>query len=285
MFSCDQIQTLRDAHSQNFGVLYYDEGQIQKMDDICKTILAKCPPNKLPALAISIFARQKYTQKYRDRFGDVELPYSGLFRKVVYTKNLVRAVKSMEISSPYTIDSFKIPQHTLVLYLDLNPKSQIEVLNDLHHSMVSNLVHEHKEKEDFSFTDEFTTMLLSSKRPLVKHFDIDIDTKNNLVLRDFYVACPYLLDNVFFIVETNGGFHLVMKEGTNMQSFFMVLKRDKQLEKPYFHEDSVDCNGKPIPKKAMIEILSDVRIPIPGTVQGNFPVRFVSLDEFKELIQ
>lgn len=107
-------------------------------------------------------------------------------------------------------------------------------------------------------------------------FDIDIDTKDPNVLADIEPLVAALGDRVVARIETRGGFHILVSANDAPGDML------KPFTGPRWSFIGEDRNGKPI-KKLLVEIHRHGAVPVPGTLQGGFLVRFV--DHFSNVGQ
>lgn len=98
--------------------------------------------------------------------------------------------------------------------------------------------------------------------------DVDVDTKDPFVMAELEPLIAELGDRVLARIETRGGYHILVN----------VVDAPKDLLRPFtgprWSITGEDRNGKPI-KKLLVEIHSAGAVPVPGTMQGGFLVRFI----------
>jgi hypothetical protein len=149
-------------------------------------------------------------------------------------------------------NSTPLDHDSMVLYMSLNPrntrKSALEVSKIL-------LEDFYKGAQDFSHVESRWKSQLQKRAQHKIFLTIDLDLKE--LLEPIYKE---LLEKGFpypyAVVETRGGYHLIYRHSA----------LDSQQKEFVFR----DLN-----KRNKIDVFGDPVCPIPGTIQGGFPVRFV----------
>jgi hypothetical protein len=180
-----------------------------------------------------------------------------IHRKVFPQSDLVQAIEYLCTTSDrfkQTQDETKLmPLTSMALYGSINPR---------------NVVKCNKEMVKFIIDIGFESLVdIGSKQKsnlhkfgIRKFITIDFDNKNVVVFKSFMKELRQKI-TVTAVIETRGGYHVVL------------------------HKDAIGVNGKFLYKELKakwidIDVISnDLFSPIPGTVQGGFPVKFLVLDE------
>lgn len=111
-----------------------------------------------------------------------------------------------------------------------------------------------------------------------KYGDIDVDTKSPDFIKDL---CEYLLPlkcDITLIMETKNGYHIIFDRNTvnrvAMSKLYKFCKSTTFTKKNRLSD--VTCTD------TLASIKNDPMCPIPGTLQGGFPVRVCDIDTFFE---
>lgn len=213
-----------------------------------------------------LFARKKYAPVLKDAGGDK----AQLKRFTATKENLLYKIRQLEIPlGRYKIKNIEVPDNSLVLYLNPNPRSMIKA-NEKMGPHCWSLT----KSNGFDLAQEAMSMIQQScSRRVFK--DLDIDTKD-IDLHKLKLVFPtpeFKGVSVYSIVETNGGYHILVNtkaadasikhynalSGTSPYTtmWYKVIERLYPLDK---HNDK-----------------SDRLLPVPGTFQGGHIVKFVNL--------
>jgi len=149
---------------------------------------------------------------------------------------------------------------------DTKEDSKDENTNTKEDNMIANTKHT-------TFKSKFYTTLHES--PKFKYFkEFDVDTLDVEILKQFFSISEKILANIYFAIRTRGGYHFIYKADDFPEEATKAVL-DMKFE-------SVDKKNNKIYKQ-YVEIKTDVCIPVPGTMQMGFKVRFVELDELKQI--
>lgn len=268
--------------------LIHDENQVSKFEEICRLLLnADVITNKFirPSMLINLSFRTKYmTQddfviKDKANFGNID----KFFIRKLFTKdtNLIDMIKRLEVKEGcykhYTKDkkeSMIMKSHALSVYICLNPRDQIKALNSQHADIMNLILDRNHDAISKKIDQDFYSYFHKST-PFKYFIELDIDTKDKKILNRMAELCPEIKDNLEYIVETKNGYHvLFQKEKVKLiiQKFYEVFMKSSQFN--YIEKDRFgnDC------KKKYVSVQNDTCLPIVGTYQGGFPVRFVDFD-------
>lgn len=236
--------------------LVYDPSQVERFEKLFYNGTDN-PETHL----VCMCARRKYFDSLRIRkpFFKKELFFtksrfegSPQESRTLYARSLLQLVRTHEVPTDCYVDDYnqQIPTSALVLYASLNPR---------HTRQAAKAVGEFILSEAFMGSDFFNLVNKvkseTQKTALEKRYiTLDLDEKHLLEkLR------PELEERKFpkpVIIETRGGYHLIYTSTTLTSSMKQFLFRD-------------------LNKRDKIDVLGDPFCPIPGTLQGGFPVHFV----------
>jgi len=192
-----------------------------------------------------ISARPKYNKEVQFKARHIS-PMSFYNADADHFINLIRKYE-LPIGS-YNGRGVPLPTNCLVVYCTTNARdgkrAAQNFINDCMNSVFSGDGH------IFNHLYEKLNGAIMASKAKTQLTTIDIDSKDDYKeVKDFLIA-----ENIdpAAVVETRGGYHV-------------LLKTDKNLSKVYKAFSAKHTMG-------------DTFCPIPGTLQGGFPVRFVSFD-------
>lgn len=194
---------------------------------------------------ISLFARKKYCP---------ELIWSNdktqLRRLTSKKRDIIKKIKQLEVDyGLYDLNGKIVPQESLVIYINPNPRSQIKATRILMKKLTDIICDNAK---GFNVHQEALSALQKSKsKGYFIDFDIDVKDKSTF---DINIVYNYVNRESVTIVETRGGYHCLLKvakiNGEYKKSFYQNLSKFSDVE-------------------------GDCFIPIPGTIQGGFEVKIL----------
>ena len=163
----------------------------------------------------------------------------------------------------------------LAIYLTLNPRDQIKALNLFYNQTIDSIIEQNYDAIPKKFDSAFYTSLMNtpSKKILI---ELDVDTKDKYILNKMCDICPPIKDNIYFIVETHGGYHIVYKKidvQSSMQLIYKTFMKESMFD--YIEKNRLGNDEK----KKYVSVMNEPCLPVPGTFQGSFPVRFATLDQ------
>lgn len=211
------------------------------------------------AYYISLMARSKYLKgtKYESTLkGD----RSKLKRAIVTDKKRIKQkIRQMEIAvGAYGDDKGNsIPQESLALYIKVNPRNLKVASKNLSKSIIDAL---YEGKFINPHTESLKAIQNSKKDRRYLEYDFDLD--KTLIsaegLKDEIVGATGLSSDYFVIVETRGGYHVLVNTLKMKGLKFNWMIPFTELWKKY----STD-----------VENGGDQMIPVPGSYQGGFVPR------------
>lgn len=244
---------------------------------------------------VMLLARRKYmTQEQR-----AQSTKGGRSENVHLTRQLVLADNNVDIGEKFlrqlmryevphgafvfSDDSEPIPSGCMALYISLQPKSCIDGFLLFQQEMMGELAgHARSQVEKASGLESFAKMESTLKGKIHvstsqdhgnRLVDLDVDTKDEAklkILRDF-LRENNLVDHIVFSMETRGGFHVTLNRAA------MVGPQFKQLHGFVRSQANTGFEGRATRTKGAegwVSVKKDDLVPIPGTIQGGFPVRF-----------
>jgi len=206
-------------------------------------------------LIMLVCARKKYCEI---------LPRSEeiLDRKIIRTNDktrIIQKIKKLASQKFFINEELEIPHHAKAIYVDLNPKSVIKAysvftkeVNDQIYNLIRTLLNGNE--PDFNFFRKldirfFSAIHRSTSRHL--YWLIDVDVKDtNLVNKIIEMLHGY----VKCVTETRGGYHIIVRVSNESSKIIFTELKGKEH----------------------IEVHKQCLTPIPGTLQGSFPVKICS---------
>jgi len=205
---------------------------------------------------VMLAARKKYDPT-------VKVKRAFIMRKDIFNRpgRLAQSVKQYEFPLDALLDDNGVPvkQQALVTYVTPNPRDTFVAACEMSRMCLEYVRTNHHSKQENKTT--YPSVVGQAKTALQKcaeevpYLTIDVDDKaigptvDQFLRREkFPIHC---------LVETRGGFH--------------VLLRTAELTK---HHRTILWKEKTEQWKDKVEIHKDQVTPLPGTVQGGFPVRF-----------
>ena len=162
-------------------------------------------------------------------------------------------------SYTHTRGTAPMSDKSLAMYMTLDAKS---IIHGLHktaaHFYELSLSGQNGEDAGTQFTERIlhSNIHKSDAQGGDRYYDIDIDTKDPTLLEKVGTLLSPYRHIIKMAIETRGGYHVVLERrrgGVSIKSLY------------YYSRDS-----------NVVEIKRDSMIPIPGTMQGGFPVRLIS---------
>lgn len=185
---------------------------------------------------VSLFARKKYCEELIKSNDKTQLK-----RFTATKENLFTKIKQLECEvGNYKLRDRDVPQESLVLYINPNPRNMKKATYKLITKCVKMLEHN---ADNFNIHAEALSAIQSTKGK--SHFcDFDIDQKDI----DLTLLAGILDKSVYNIVETRGGYHLLVKT--------------RLVPKTKWHQQIRELYN--------VDQVGDQLLPVPGCVQGGF---------------
>jgi len=237
-------------------------------------------------------ARNKYlTKEEREEFC---LGRSEMFARTILARDdfssLLSKLKRYECNSEgyITKNNKPIPQKSLVTYANINPSSVISSLekfkkdtldftNDILHSFIKGNNPDFNKLKSIHGLFETSFQNTCSRK---NWLDVDLDVPKSY-LPWFYTCegwshfvCAHNLKN-YYVISTHSGYHMLFDTKEIKFNPQEIVDCLTQL----FYTYEKICTD--VVNKVEIIINKNGMIPLPGTLQGNYPVKFVNLEEIK----
>lgn len=245
---------------------------------------------------LSFLARSKYVPGFLLQKGDKRIKTEQLQKKHVYSsQELTRVVQEFKSFVPdlsvYNLslipqqetkeeEEKREPGSCLVVYTQINPPSVEEV----HAEMVKLLLLGTLKHENvLSYLKKEYGKNASKHHCLLK--DLDIDTKDASHLKSIFDFLFHSKEAsfeplLFAILETKNGFHVIYQHKLMNQKQHKLLKDCIDYHKPLSVE-KVSHVGETY-RDPIISQNEGTMVPVPGTTQGGFPVKSISLSDWKK---
>lgn len=175
-----------------------------------------------------------------------------------FEDKLYRHILRLETPIGSYFDSgHEIPDGVLALYVIVDPKDTVKALSRSLSRCVEAFTNE--EEEIPNGLNLFREELAKSNLTGYKYRQIDLDTKETERVELVNKLLKELKVEVLICIETRGGFHIVYRDiGDKIMN--KTLHEFKQRSKDWF------------------SIINQPMVIMPGTYQGDFPARIISLD-------
>lgn len=192
---------------------------------------------------LSLFARKKYFSQLIKSNDKTQL------KRITSNKErMIEKIRQLEVKvGSYKLKETVAPQESLVLYIHPNPRNMQKATFRLMRKCTDLI-----ESNAIGFNLQAESLSAIQKSKSKSHFvDFDIDDKDI----DLSPMKNILPKNAYEILETRGGFHILVKAQIAPKT-----KWHQQIMTTF----NVDVSG-------------DQMIPVPGCVQGGFVPRFIEI--------
>lgn len=248
--------------------LVYDINEIEKFHSFMH------PLQPGEAYFVSMSARDKYlTAEERIQFS---LGRSEMFgRKIVKDPSFadyLRVVRSMEVNDGgYTTrNGLSIPHKCAVIYANINASSGIKALHEFNkrtNDLMLEMIHNKDAIKHYASLDSILMNCYQRQRGTNHLLDVDFDVlkdADGYAFLETFIDILKQRDVAYKVIETHGGFHVLLVRNTLKFNYNIIL-------------DELNKSAKQLFEKA--EIVKNVNdmIPLPGTMQAGFPVKFLEM--------
>lgn len=183
---------------------------------------------------VCLFARKKY-------FKGLKSDKTSVKRFVTDKERMLDKIRQLEcVVGSYKFGDLEIPQESLSLYINPNPRNLRKATFELQHNLISII----EKDNEYNIHAEVLNCIGESKSK-TRFVDFDIDSKNI----DLTKICEIVGEDNYSVVETRGGYHVLVK-------VFNKVK-NKNWFQDITNTYNVDQEG-------------DQLLPVPGCVQGDF---------------
>lgn len=242
----------------NYKIIY-DEAELDRFI----SWLPNLQPNE--KFYWSLFCRKKYFPqaiKSNDK--------TQLKRGLATKENLKDKIRQLEIEiGKWKLRDMEVPQEALVFYLMPNPRCMTKAAYKTIRHCADLLENTNK---GYNLVQEVMSCVQKSKSRTV-FVDFDIDDKNiDLTLLNHIfspVADSRFPDKPYTIIETRGGYHILINSGyatAYMRSWNAMQMRKREIT---WYND--------IKSAYIVDQVQDQLLPVPGTIQGGFEVKFINI--------
>jgi hypothetical protein len=192
---------------------------------------------------LSLFARKKYCEELIKSNDKTQIK-----RFTSYKDDIYRKVKQLECEvGSYYLKDREVPQESLVLYINPNPRNMRRATFQLIKKCTDIL-----ETNGMNYNIHAEALSCIQRSKSKTHFcDFDIDSKDVSICR----VKEILPDNTYDIIETRGGYH--------------VLVKTRLAPKTKWHKELRDA--------FVIDQIGDQMIPVVGCTQGGFVPKFIKI--------
>ena len=236
--------------------LIHDTNQIKMFVNLLED------PTSDESYVLSLSARKKYLTKEEQEL--YKMKGKEMFLRQIcnmkdeYLKQ-VRRYCCMEGSST-TRAGEDLPSHSLIIFANINPSSYKHAFVKFQTKMLEYLV-EGNDQKIKSLTTTFNTEIQRTRsRKIWIDVDFDID-KNNIGSLQAVIIKLKSQGVEYHVIETKGGFHLMMRRETVKFNYPELIA--------FFHKLESTQNSK-----YEVIINKNDTVPLPGTYQEGFPVIF-----------
>lgn len=197
-----------------------------------------------------LFARSKYTKHLEDPLAHIKSDKAQLKRFTARKEDLF--YKILQLTCPigaYRQKEKAVPQEALALYLAPNPRdlyrSQFTALTALSKCI------QNQNRNANPHQEVMSEIQRNKSRAWVVGFDIDVNKEDYLLDFVWQVAFKCVNLEAVSIIETRGGYHILIKPS---------LVEDS-CRKTWYND---------LKKSTGVDQTGDIMVPVPGTYQGGF---------------
>ena len=226
------------------------------------------------AYFVSMSARDKYLTAQEQI--DFSIGRAEMFsRKIIKTYDFadyLRVIRTLEVNEGgYTTRNGKnIPEKCTIVYANINASSGIKSLKEFNqrtNDLMIETITNHDALKHFASLD---SMLMNcyQRQTGTKHLlDIDFDIKKNAdgkTLLGIFISELQKNNVTYKVIETHGGYHVLLVKSTLKFNYHTILK-------------DLDNKAKALFGKAEIVHNTNNMVPLPGTRQAEFDVKFINI--------
>lgn len=253
------------SNTDQYVTLIHDEKQIMQFNEICNNLLIMSVDKenkdftscKNPAILLNLGARYKYLAELIPGIGSNA--YDQYFLRKLITKDtdLLKTVRQLEVKKEcYTykckvgdkVEHKPYDSNTLAVYISLNPRDQVKALHKQYSTIMTMLLDGYLDQwTNKKFDNNFYTQLHSTPQCRIL-IELDIDTKDKKIINRLFEICPETKTNIFFAIETHGGYHFVYYKNKLPKDLHQKLEKETSFN---YTEDSRTGIIKSIPKSML----------------------------------
>ena len=226
------------------------------------------------AYFVSMSARDKYlTAEERVHFSLGRAEMFG--RKIVKEPSFadyLRVIRSMEVNDGgYTTrNGLSIPHKCAIIYANINASSGLKALkefNERTNELMFEVLHNPDAIKHYASLDSMLMNCYQRQRGVNHLLDIDFDIKKDAdghSLLGKFIGELKKNNVTYKVIETHGGFHVLIVRSTLKFNYNIILKELDALARELYG------------KAEIVKNVNDM-VPLPGTIQANFPVHFLEV--------
>ena len=239
--------------------LIHDPSQIHKFAELVF--------DQSGATLLTLMARDKYLDI--PSFGNHQLEQRTIDVDKQTPDQLVRYIRRFEVPfDSFEVDGKAVPTGCLAVYMAINPRDTKLALHDMASQFYKGIVEGNGPTSIIRVEGSFRSAL--TKRYVKKRFiDLDVDTKNPSHLEAIAVLSVPMAEAFVACIETANGFHYLLNRD-KMRSEWHKMLHEFHLKTAITEKNRLGENVT----KYWFSIASDANVPVPGTRQGSWNVRF-----------
>ena len=192
-----------------------------------------------------------------------------------FEKRLYQNILRLETPiGSYTDGDIIVPNEALALYVNIEPKDTVKALT----RTLSRCMEAISDREEIPDAYAlYREEISKSEVKGIKYRQIDLDTKDINKVKQVDELITTLEIPILICIETRGGFHIVYKDD--------ITKETKRLLHEFKQNTSfckLNVEGKMVTDH-WFSITSSPRVIMPGTYQGGFPTRIITLNQWLDI--
>lgn len=216
----------------------------------------------------SLFARKKYCPELIHSNDRTQLKRFTATSK----EYLVKKIKQLEIPiGLWDLKGMAAPQESLVVYIHPVPRDMVKATMSMGKKCWDLVNNNH-----FNLVAEAISLVQKSKSKRHKLVTFDIDSKEVDLTKLKGVLAP----NSFTIIETRGGYHLIVDSEWayyyNERHFTPEGIITKEAGVKNWYQEIIRIFGKDV-----VDNTGDLMSPIVGCIQGGFVPKFITMKQFE----
>ena len=202
-----------------------------------------------------LFSRSKYCNTAEIKH--IKTDKQQVRRFTATKENLFYKVKQLEAPlGSYRQRDLAIPQESLALYINPNPRSMVKATYKAIHKFID-LTREQYTSNRFDLSHETLSAIQTSKGTM-RYMDFDFD--NIEITRLLELIVPLINLSAIEILATKNGYHILVN----------IERIDNKYKRTWYTS---------LNSLVEVDISGDQMIPVPGTTQGMFTPRFINLSD------
>ena len=241
---------------------------------------------------VSLSARNKYlSEKEREQYclGRTEMFAKNIVRKREWSRFL-RTLRKYEVNEGgYTTkNDSNIPSKCITCYININPSDTLlalkafkTVLEEYQFELANIAINKRDPENIANRVNKLDNNLMTAYQQAhgTRHWiDIDMDVPKDF---DPLEKTSYFLRskgvNTFYLLDTKSGYHLLIKkEELTFNPSEIIEEVRNQLYSFFYGKLHSDAKAVELTDASEIIVNKNQMIPVPGTLQGGYPVRVIN---------